>query len=244
MSAIPVGEKFCDMTPVTEFEVCRLISSMPNKTSPLDLMPVNILKSLADFLSPYIARMANLSFSTGTFPNKFKTAKITPILKKQGLDINNPANYRPISNLLTISKLLERLYLSRLKPHLVSTGRRDPCQSAYRSSCSTETALLKVTSDLCGSMDNGQVSMLVTLDISAAFDTIDSSILLDRMKLYFGVDGKALSWIKSYLDQRSQYVKLNGVASPVCRLQAGVPQGSVLGPELFSSFIAPYLLLM
>ena len=212
---------------------------MPNKTSPLDLLPVNILKSLADFISPYIAHMANLSFSTGTFPTKFKTAQVTPILKKQGLDIDNPANYRPILNLQTLSKLLEKLYLSRLKPHLAPTGRMDPCQSAYRSNCSTETALLKVTSDLCGSMDNGNVSMLVTLDISAAFDTIDSSILFDRMKLYFGVDGKALCWIKSYLDQRSQYVKLNGVASPVFRLQAGVPQGSVLGPELFSSFIAP-----
>ena len=128
--------------------------------------------------------------------------------------------------------------MSSPSPHN-ATGRMDPCQSAYRSNCSTETALLKVTSDLCGSMDNGHVSMLVTLDISAAFDTIDSSILLERMKLYFGVDGKALCWNKSYLDQRSQYVKLNGVASPVCRLQVGVPQGSVLGPELFSSFIAP-----
>ena len=95
------GEKFCDMTPVTESEVRRLISSMPNKTSPLDSLPVNILKSLADFISPYIAHMANLSFSTGTFPDKFKTAQVTPILKKQGLDIDNPANYRPISNLLT-----------------------------------------------------------------------------------------------------------------------------------------------
>ena len=82
------GEKFCDMTPVTDLEVCRLISSMPNKTSPLDSMSVNIIKSLADFLSPYIARMANLSFSTGIFPNKFKTAQVTPILKKQGLDID------------------------------------------------------------------------------------------------------------------------------------------------------------
>ena len=164
------------MTPVTESEFCRLISSMPSKTSPLDSSPVNILKSLADFISPYIAHMANLSFSTGTFPAKFKTAQVTPILKKQGLDIDIPANYRPISNLLTLSKLLEKLYLSRLKPHLASTGRMDPCQSAYRSNCSTETALLKVTSDLCGSMDNGHVSMLVTLDISAAFDTIDSSI--------------------------------------------------------------------
>lgn len=212
---------------------------MPNKTSPLDLLPSNILKSCADFLSPFIATMANLSFDTGTFPSCFKTAQVTPILKKQGLDVGDPASYRPISNLHTLSKLLERLFLARLQPHLASTGRMDPCQSAYRSRCSTETALLKVVSDLYDGMDNGRVSVLVTLDISAAFDTIDTSILLERMEVYFGVTGKALLWIFSYLNQRKQCVKVDGIESPVTTLSAGVPQGSVLGPVLFSAFIAP-----
>ena len=104
---------------------------------------------------------------------------------------------------------------------------------------STETAMLKVSSDLCGEMDNGQVSMLITLDISAAFDTIDISILLDRLCCYFGVTGMPLKWIGSYLEQRKQYVRLNGVDSAIVSLQAGVPQGSVLGPVLFSAFLAP-----
>jgi hypothetical protein len=233
------GMPFDTMRPVSASEVRKLISSMPNKTSPLDLLPTNILKSCADFLSPFIATMANLSFDTGTFPNCFKIAQVKPILKKQGLDVGDPASYRPISNLHTLSKLLERLFLARLQPHLASTGRMDPYQSAYRSRCSTETALLKVASDLYDGMDNGRVSILVTLDISAAFDTIDTSILLERMETYFGVTGRALQWIFSYLEQRKQTVMVDGVGSPVVTLPAGVPQGSVLGPVLFSAFIAP-----
>ena len=100
----------------------------------------------------------------------------------------DPVNYRPISNLHTLSKLLERLFLARLQPHLASTGRMDPYQSAYRMQSSSETALLKVASDLYdGILDDGWVSILVKLDISAAFDTIDASILLGRMEVYFGV---------------------------------------------------------
>ena len=115
----------------------------------------------------------------------------------------------------------------------------DPYQSAYRMQSSSETALLKVASDLYGGMDDGRVSILVTLDISAAFDTIDASILLERMEVYFGVTGRALQWLSSYLTQRRQCMKMDGVLSPVSMLPSGVPQGSVLGPVLFSAFIAP-----
>ena len=186
------GKQMDTLTLVTDNEVRKLISSLPNKTSPLDLMPTNVLKLCADILSPFIVRMANLSFQTGIFPTSFRIAQVTPILKKQGLSADDPANFRPISNLLTVSKILEKLFLQRLNPHLAATGSMDPYQSAYRSCRSTETAMLKVSSDLCGEMDNGQVSMLITLDISAAFDTIDISILLDRLCCYFGVTGMPL----------------------------------------------------
>ena len=221
--------------------VVKLTYILPNKTSPLDLMPTNVLKLCAGILSSIIVRMANLSFQTEVFPTSFRIAQVTPILKKQGLSADDPANVRPISNSLTVSKILERLFLRRLNPHLAATGSMDPYQSAYCSCRSTETAMLRVSSDLCGEMDNGQVSMLITLDISAAFDTIDVSILLDRLCCYFGVTGMPLKWIGSYLEHRKQYVivKLNGVESAIVLLQARVPHGSVLGPVLFSAFLAP-----
>jgi hypothetical protein len=122
---------------------------------------------------------------------------------------------------------------------MFSAGRLDPNQSAYRPGCSTETALLKVTNDLYHAMDSGKVTSLITLDISAAFDTIDVSILMERLHRYFGVRGVALEWLRSYLTDRRQYVKINDNASEVSKLQAGVPQGSVLGPILFSLFLAP-----
>ena len=150
------GKQMDTLTLVTDNEVRKLISSLPNKTSPLDLMPTNVLKLCADILSPFIARMANLSFQTGIFPTSFRIAQVTPILKKQGLSADDPATFRPISNFLTVSKILERLFLRRLNPHLAASGSMDPYQSAYRSCWSTETAMLKVSSDLCGEMDNGR----------------------------------------------------------------------------------------
>jgi hypothetical protein len=92
---------------VTVHEVQKVISSMPSKTSPLDILPTDILKSCSEFISPVIATLANLSFQSGTFPAKFKIAQVKPLLKKQGLDQQNPSNYRPISNLNTVSMILE-----------------------------------------------------------------------------------------------------------------------------------------
>ena len=141
-------------------------------------------------------------FNSGCFPAKLKLGQTTPLLKKAGLDANDDCNFIPISNLHTISKLLERLALSRLQPHLLSSPNYSTLQSAYRSLQSTETALLKVTDDICRSMDNGSFTALVSLDISAAYDTIDHCVLSSRLQSDFSIDGKALAWIQSYLSDR------------------------------------------
>ena len=120
------------LAPTTVEEVSRLITRLPNKTSPLDYIHTSVVKACSDVFAPLITKLANLSFTEGRFPGNFKLAQVTPLLKKAGLDITDPANYRPISNLNTISKIIERLCLARLVPHIAATGNFNPLQSAYR----------------------------------------------------------------------------------------------------------------
>jgi len=122
---------------VSVAEVSKLISRLPNKSSPLDYLHTSVIKSCSDVLAPLIARLANLSFAEGRFPDRFKLAQVTPLIKKDGLDSNDPANYRSISNLNTISNVIERLCLSRILPHVAATGRFNPLQSAYKKHHST-----------------------------------------------------------------------------------------------------------
>lgn len=123
--------------------------------------------------------------------------------------------------------------------HVDSFKLMPPCQSAYKPGHSTETALVKLHSDICMAMDRQQVTLMVMIDLSAAFDTIDHHILLHRLTSRFGIKGSAWDWLKSYLTSRSQSVVVNGVSSPSVDLSFGVPQGSVLGPLLFTMYIAP-----
>src|SRR5208282_5549269 len=167
------GQLLSSFSDVTPDEVLKLINNMPNKSSPRDAMPTSLLKSCADVFSPIIARLANMSFTSGEFPSIYKTAQVLPLLKKPGLDRSIPANYRPISNLHTISKIIERLVLARLKPHLLASGNFNTLQSAYRTGNSTETALLRILDGLYKAIDSKQITVMISLDISAAFDTIN-----------------------------------------------------------------------
>jgi len=114
------GPELSDFQPVTINEVRKLLASIPRKTSPLDVMPVTLLKDCTEVFAPTITTLANLSLQTGKFPARFKSAQVLPLLKKAGLDRSLPVNYRPILNLSTVSKVLERLVLARLCPHLTN----------------------------------------------------------------------------------------------------------------------------
>ena len=153
--------------------------------------------------------------------------------------MNDPANFRPISNLCTFSKLLERLALARLQPHVVNTGNFCPLQSAYRTGHSTETALLKVADDIERAAGKGKCTVLLSLDVSAAFDAIDLGILCDRAVTDFGLTGLAVSWLKSFVTDRTQCIAVGTELSPTTACLSGVPQGSVLGPLLFSMYVSP-----
>ena len=132
-------------------------------------------------------------------PKSLKTALIRPLLKKTSLDSNSLKNYRPVSNLTFISKVIENVISRRPDEHLINNSLFDPLQSAYRDKHFTETALIKVQNDILTALDAGSSAILLMLDLSAAFDTIDHDILLSRSCNVYGITGNALDWFRSYL---------------------------------------------
>jgi hypothetical protein len=215
------------------------ILSSNNSTCTLDFIPTKLLKSCLDALLPPITTLLNLCISESTVPDDFKTAIVTPLLKKDSLPKDDLSSYRPISNLNFISKLLERVVYDRLLSHLESFPALSSFQSAYRKFHSVETALLKIQNDLLLAVDRGQLSALVLLDLSAAFDTVNHDILLHRLSLNFGIQDSALCFLRSYLTGRTQSVKIDSTVSQKVVLSTGVPQGSVLGPLLFTLYTTP-----
>ena len=198
-------------------------------------IPARLLVSCLDILLPVITKIVNLSLQTGQFPNQWKTAIINPLLKKRGVA---PIfqNLRPISNLAFISKLTERIVANQTQRYMTENKLYPLLKSEYRKNHSTETALLKVKNDLLLNMDKSHVSLLVLLDLSAAFDTVDHDILLRRLREKLGLTGTALTWFSSYLTGRQQKVSMNGTFSDLFELKSGVPQGSCLGPLLFTIY--------
>ena len=214
-------------------DVRRFLIQSPPKSSSLDPLPTFILREFLDELLPFIHTMCNVSMQHGVLPESQKAAIVTPILKKYDLDPDDVRNYRPISNLTFLSKVIERIVASQLTGYLQENKLFPDHQSAYRQGHSTETALLKIFSDILDAADLGQVTLLGLLDLSAAFDTVDHDILLTRLQVSYGVKGSALAWIASFIQHRSQSVNFQGQHSTRIQLRYGVPQGSVLGPLLF-----------
>jgi len=147
----------------------------------VDYIPTSLIKACPDVFSELISTLANLSFSEGIFPSRLKKAAVTPLIKKRGSDPDIPSNYRPVSNLNNISKFIERLFLEQFQTHINSGSNFNQFQSAYRQYHSTETALLHTLDNIYSGFDNSQPTLLVSLDLSAAFDTIDHTILLSRI---------------------------------------------------------------
>ena len=225
--------------PATIDEIQSAILSSNDSTCSLDIIPTYLLKSCLPSLLIPITTLVNLSLSEGSFPTPYKQAIVKPLLKKYNLPPQDLASYRPISNLNFISKIIERIMHSRLSTHLNTFPSISPFQSAYRRLHSTETALLRIQNDLLTAMNQQKLTALVLLDLSAAFDTIDHTILLSRLSSFYGISGSALDLVSSYLHDRTQSVSINGCSTVPTPMLTGVPQGSVLGPLLFSLYTSP-----
>ena len=174
----------------------------------------------------------NYSLIEGSFPSTFKKAVVTPLMKKVSLLRNDLKNYRPVSGLCFLSKLVERVVAKQLTSHINNNKMDNPYQSAYKPGHSTETALLSIKNEVRLSLACGEPMALVLLDLSAAFDTIDHNILLGYLKSWFGLGGTVLKWFASYLSDRCQSVKIGSTLSELSRLIYGVPL-------LFSLYTTP-----
>ena len=239
----PAYEKF-EGSPLTSFQPISIdetesIMSCKTKSCELDPIPTSLLKQCKNELVPYITEMVNHSLMSGTLDPIFKIAQVTPILKKTGLNEQDPKNYRPVSNLPFISKVIEKVVLKQLTSHLSTNNLNEDFQSAYKAGHSTETALLRIANDLLQILDSGSTTVLTLLDLSAAFDTIDHHIIFRRLEITYGISGTALDWFVSYLTGRRQYVSIGDSSSTTRQLCCGVPQGSVLGPVLFVLYTSP-----
>ncbi len=197
------------------------------------------LKSVFDTVGPSVVSLVNASLSSGCVPAVFKHAIVQPLLKKNNLDSSILSNFRPISKLPFLSKILERVVFNQLKSFLDEFSMFENFQSGFKPLHSTETALLRVSNDLLLAVDSGNSAVLVLLDLTAAFDTVSHWILLSRLEECVGIKDIALKWFQSYLTDRSFSVHLGEFSSSAAPLSCGVSQGSILGPMLFSLYMLP-----
>ena len=214
---------------------CILISGP--KSCELDPIPSKLLIEYLDSILPSLTDLFNSSLASGIFPQCFKSALVTPILKKRCLDHNDLNNYRPVSNLCLIAKILEKLVLSQVSSYLNSHNLQNTCQSAYHSGHSTEAAFLKVVNDLFLSLNKGNISVLALLDLSSAFGTIDHPTTVHRLHTDFEFTDTVLQWFSSYLTDRTHYISPSNHCYAFAPVHSGVPPGSVLGPTFFTMYI-------
>ncbi len=220
-------------------DVSELVSQSATKSCSLDPLPTNILKQCVSELLQYLKLVINTSLSSCIMPEELKEAALSPLLKKLLLDPDFLKHFRPISNLPYLSKLVEKTVDVQLVAHCIENGLEEIFQSAYKQFYSTETALLYMHNDFMLAIDMKFAIELIQIDMTAAFDTVNHRIMLQRLQDYLGITGNALEWFRSYLSYRKQTVHLKGQTSTPRDIKHGVPQGSILGPRLFTIYTLP-----
>ena len=235
-SEIPQMRQMHEFRPTDIDEIKQIINETGIKCSPDDILPHRALKDHISTLLPTLVELVNVSLTTGNV-NGVKLADIIPNLKSDSLDPNALKNFRPISNLTFLGKLIERVVLKQLNEHLAHNNLNCDEQSAYKKHNSTETILIRIWNDLLIASDEKSATIVMMLDLSAAFDTVDHDLLIKILRHEIGLGGKVLQWFTSFLKGRSQRVRLGTFTSEEILIKFGVPQGSVLGPVLFNIYL-------
>jgi len=225
------NDKTCFLKPTDEEEIVKLINKLGNGKSPgHDNLKSNLVKRVAKDIAYPLSLIVNMSLSTGVVPDDLKIAKVIPIYKKENPDAFG--NYRPVSVLPCLSKILERIVYNRSYDFLCKNNILYDKQYGFRTNHSTYLAVLNFVNDISKAFDEDMHTIGIFMDLSKAFDTIDHNILLSKL-YHYGFRGVSYDWFVSYLSNRKQYVFYNSAISSLENISCGVPQGSILGPLLF-----------
>uniref|UniRef100_A0A8C6SQ40 Reverse transcriptase domain-containing protein n=1 Tax=Neogobius melanostomus TaxID=47308 RepID=A0A8C6SQ40_9GOBI len=223
------------LKPVEEKEILDIVKGCKNKTSTdYHDMDMKTLKTVIESISKPLTYICNLSLQTGQFPDGMKVAKVIPLFKAG--DKHLFTNYRPVSLLPQFSKILEKVYNSRLDSFIERCNLLSDNQFGFRNNHSTSHALFDIIEEITNAVDNKKYAIGLFIDLSKAFDTINYDILINKLE-HYGIRGVALQWVTSYLKNRKQCVKIGDYQSSCRQIVCGLPQGSILGPKLFNMYI-------